>query len=175
MLVERDLKTMHRLIHQCAKWHVDHIATYGDPFETGSARPLDFGHWVAHKLEQLSDYKIRHGEAVAIGISLDTTYSHLTGMLKEGDWQNILTLFHKLGLPIAIPEMVPNATGKDLFEEISSGLEEFREHIGGPLTLIMLEGIGKPAEINEVDNSLMIRSIETLNAFSRQKLKTQEI
>ncbi|MCH7475198.1 MAG: 3-dehydroquinate synthase, partial [Gemmatimonadetes bacterium] len=79
MLVERDLKTMHRLIHQCAKWHVDHIGTYGDPFETGSARPLDFGHWVAHKLEQLSDYKIRHGEAVAIGISLDTTYSHLTG------------------------------------------------------------------------------------------------
>src|SRR5438309_10693375 len=59
---------MKRLIFRCAELHLDHIAGAGDPFERGSARPLDFGHWSAHKMEQLSDYKIRHGEAVAIGI-----------------------------------------------------------------------------------------------------------
>lgn len=166
LLLARDPRTMHRLIYWCAKWHVDHIGTGGDPFETGSARPLDFGHWAAHKLEQLSGYQIRHGEAVAVGISLDATYSLMTGMLPRGDWRCILTLFQQLGLPTAIPATAPNATGQDMFEEIASGLEEFREHIGGPLTLIMLEGIGKPVEIYEVDHALMIKSIETLRAFS---------
>ena len=72
---------MKRLIHRCAELHLDHIATSGDPFELGSARPLDFGHWAAHKLEQLSNFQIRHGEAVAIGIALDVIYSRQTGLL----------------------------------------------------------------------------------------------
>ena len=55
------------LIQRCAELHLDHIAASGDPFESGSARPLDFGHWAAHKLEQLSHFGISHGEAVAIG------------------------------------------------------------------------------------------------------------
>src|SRR5213075_808681 len=62
-----DSEAMQRLIFRCAELHVNHIATSGDPFEFGSSRPLDFGHWAAHKLEQLSEYKLRHGEAVAIG------------------------------------------------------------------------------------------------------------
>src|SRR3954470_2197137 len=52
-------KAMQRLIHRCADLHLNHIATSGDPFEFGSARPLDFGHWAAHQLEQLSGYRIR--------------------------------------------------------------------------------------------------------------------
>src|SRR3989449_5136220 len=47
---------MQQLIYRCAELHVNHIATSGDPFEFRSARPLDFGHWAGHKLEQLSDY-----------------------------------------------------------------------------------------------------------------------
>src|SRR5207249_4231810 len=74
-------EAMQRLIYRCAELHLEHIATSGDPFEFGSARPLDFGHWAAHKLEQLSDYRIRHGEAVAIGIALDTIYSRQIGLL----------------------------------------------------------------------------------------------
>jgi 3-dehydroquinate synthase len=72
---------MKRLIQRCAELHLDHIATGGDPFELGSARPLDFGHWSAHKLEQLSNFQIRHGEAVAIGIALDVVYSRQIGLL----------------------------------------------------------------------------------------------
>ena len=50
----------------------------------GSARPLDFGHWAAHKLESLTRNQLRHGEAVAIGIALDTRYSVLAGLLPAG-------------------------------------------------------------------------------------------
>ena len=65
------------LIRRCAELHLRQIATGGDPFEKGGARPLDFGHWAAHKLETLTDHAIRHGEAVAIGIALDARYSVL--------------------------------------------------------------------------------------------------
>ena len=72
---------MSRMIRRCAELHLDHIATGGDPFEMGSARPLDFGHWAAHKLEQLSRFRLCHGEAVAIGIALDVTIPLLTRFL----------------------------------------------------------------------------------------------
>src|SRR5262245_54043234 len=80
-LREFDAECMQRLIYRCAELHVNHIATAGDPFEMGSARPLDFGHWAAHKLEQISDYKLRHGEAVAVGIAVDVVYSRRLGFL----------------------------------------------------------------------------------------------
>src|SRR5580658_182781 len=72
---------MKRLIRRCAELHLNHIAAGGDPFEKGSARPLDFGHWSAHKLEQLSHFRISHGEAVAIGMGIDVLYSRLAGLL----------------------------------------------------------------------------------------------
>ena len=74
-LAARDTKAMEYLIYRCCQLHLDHIADYGDPFEMGSSRPLDFGHWAAHKLEHLTDYRLRHGEAVAIGMALDCTLS----------------------------------------------------------------------------------------------------
>ncbi|HEY8947012.1 MAG TPA: 3-dehydroquinate synthase, partial [Polyangiaceae bacterium] len=54
-------------IQRAARIHLAHIAEGGDPFELGSNRPLDYGHWAAHKLEILSGHALRHGEAVAIG------------------------------------------------------------------------------------------------------------
>ena len=48
-------------------------------------RPLDFGHWSAHKLEQLTCNEVNHGEAVAIGVALDTRYSILSGHLPAGE------------------------------------------------------------------------------------------
>ena len=44
------------MIRRCAELHMRQIAHGGDPFETGSARPLDYGHWSAHKLESLTKH-----------------------------------------------------------------------------------------------------------------------
>ena len=65
-----DLATFERpamatMIRRCAELHMHQIGQGGDPFETGSARPLDYGHWSAHKLENLTRHHVRHGEAVA--------------------------------------------------------------------------------------------------------------
>ncbi|MBV9614469.1 MAG: 3-dehydroquinate synthase [Ktedonobacteraceae bacterium] len=164
-LVDRDMQAMSEVIYRCAQLHLEHIATSGDPFETGSSRPLDFGHWAAHKLEQLSDYMLRHGEAVAIGIALDSTYSYLQGRLPERDWQRILDLFLALGLAIYTRELSLHLHERNDLRCIFSGLQEFREHLGGQLTLPLLECIGHATEIHEVDEQAMIRSIALLEKY----------
>ena len=88
---------MSELIRRTAELHLEHIATSGDPFELGSARPLDFGHWAAHKLESLTEHRLRHGEAVAIGIALDTLYSARAGLLPAAAVERVLDLLARLG------------------------------------------------------------------------------
>jgi len=67
------------LVRRAALLHLEHIANAGDPFELGSARPLDYGHWSAHRLEIASGHELRHGEAVAIGMLLDARYAERSG------------------------------------------------------------------------------------------------
>lgn len=142
-------EAMRRLIYRCAELHVNHIATSGDPFEFGSARPLDFGHWAAHKLEQLSGYEIRHGEAVAIGISIDTLYSRNMGFLDPESCQRILNLIRALGFQQYSPHLVEKDTEGEY--TVIRGLEEFREHLGGRLTVTLVKGIGRGFEVNDMD------------------------
>jgi 3-dehydroquinate synthase len=166
-LVNRDLAAMQPIIRRSAELHLDHIASSGDPFELGSSRPLDFGHWAAHKLEFLSDYRIRHGEAVGIGIALDSTYSWLSGLLAETDWRRIIDLLLALRLPVYAPELGahildvhhPDASHP---RSVLRGLTEFREHLGGELTISLLRGIGDALDVHEIDTARMIKSITEL-------------
>ena len=174
-LVDRDMQTMLWLIYRCAQLHLDHITTSGDPFEFGSSRPLDFGHWAAHKLEQLSDYTLRHGEAVAIGIALDSTYSYLKGLLPQRDWQRILGLLSASGLAVYTRELSPHLYDQRDNRCIFTGLQEFREHLGGQLTLPMLERIGQGIEVNEVDEQTMRRSMTLLEEYqSTQRMEKRQ-
>jgi 3-dehydroquinate synthase len=158
-LANRDMPAMRFLIKRCAKMHLDHIAS-GDPFEMGSSRPLDFGHWSAHKLEQLSNFTVRHGEAVALGIALDSAYSYISGRLSESDAKSIVALLRKVGFAIIHPLM--EITGNN--SPVLKGLNEFREHLGGELTIMLLDGIGKGVEVHELDTNLLIQAGEWLKA-----------
>jgi len=159
-LSEFEPAAMQQLIYRCAELHVNHIATAGDPFEFGSARPLDFGHWSAHKLEQLSEYKIRHGEAVAIGIALDTIYSQKIGLLDDASAQRVLRLLDVLGFELYANELLHSDSEGSLL--VLSGLEEFREHLGGELTITLLKSIGKGVEVHEVRLPIVIEAIHEL-------------
>jgi 3-dehydroquinate synthase len=156
------------LIYRCAELHLQHIATSGDPFESGSARPLDFGHWSAHKLEQLSGYRLRHGEAVAIGIALDTTYSCLSGFLSEPEWRRVLRLLLQVGFAVHAPELSERRDQRDHPRCILQGLREFREHLGGELTITLLERIGRGFEAHAIDEPRMVQSIALLERLGRR-------
>lgn len=160
VMAMRNMDAMQYQVKRCAELHLQHIAS-GDPFEMGSSRPLDFGHWSAHKLEQLSNFSVRHGEAVAMGIALDSTYSYLSGRLPKKDLERILPLLQTLGFSLIHHEMDINGEHSPLLE----GLNEFREHLGGQLTITLLRGIGHSEEVHEMDTELLRKASEWLNHY----------
>jgi 3-dehydroquinate synthase len=163
-IVNRDMDAMRYQIKRCAELHLQHIAG-ADPFESGSSRPLDFGHWSAHKLEQLSRFSIRHGEAVAIGIALDTVYSFLSGRLKEESMRRVLKVLGALGFPLTDPLLEVSDDKSPLME----GLNEFREHLGGQLTIMLLRDIGVGEEVHEIDTALVRKASEWIKEYSLAK------
>lgn len=167
-LQKRAQEPMEKLIYECAKLHLEHISNSGDPFESGSSRPLDFGHWSAHKLEQLTNYELRHGEAVAIGIALDVTYSYLKGMIIESEWKMILETLKRCGFKLFVPELKVNLDNPSKETSLLHGLQEFREHLGGKLTIMLLEGIGKGVEVHEVDFNLYKKAIGILEEVEKE-------
>jgi 3-dehydroquinate synthase len=161
-------EAMKHLIRRSAELHLNHIATGGDPFEMGSARPLDFGHWAAHKLEQMTGYRLRHGEAVAIGIALDVFYAVRRGLLDRVEAERILRLLEQLGFTLFDPEL--RAVGSSGSLAVLEGLEEFREHLGGELTITLLEGIGRGIEVHEMDLAEVRRALDDLEERHRARL-----
>ncbi len=155
---KRQLDVAIPVIRKSAELHLRHITEGGDPFELVSARPLDFGHWAAHKLEQMTRFRLRHGEAVAIGLALDTLYSVETGLLPEAAGRRVLDCLAGLGFSL-YDEAMADTTA------LLRGLDEFREHLGGELTIAMLTGIGAAINIHEMPPDAVVRSIERLAAL----------
>tara|TARA_R110001592_G_scaffold39449_6_gene129847 strand:+ start:1802 stop:2911 length:1110 start_codon:yes stop_codon:yes gene_type:complete len=146
------------VIRESAKHHFDHITCNGDPFERGDARPLDFGHWAAHKLEQMSGYAIRHGAAVAIGLAIDVTYARLQGWLGEIPHERILHTLETLGFELRHPLLAEKAA-------LMGGLAEFQEHLGGVRSIPMIRDIGDAFEVHEIDDAIMAQALDWLRAW----------
>lgn len=155
-----DPATLEACVETSALLHARHIATGGDPFETGSSRPLDFGHWAAHKLEALSGYELSHGPAVAVGLALDTLYSARTGRLDAADAERVLKVLDGLRLEVYHPALdwLDGGGRRRVFD----GLDEFREHLGGELTVLLLAGLGHGVDVHEFDEALLGQCIDEL-------------
>ena len=150
--IRQRLEVSREVIADSARWHLQHITRGGDPFEMLEARPLDYGHWSAHKLEIMSNFELRHGEAVGIGVAIDTLYSAKVHGLSHEDAWRVIHCLHDLGL-LCVHEALERT------EELFAGLEEFRQHLGGRLTITMLNGIGKPINVHEIEKDAMRQSI----------------
>ncbi|MFK7909794.1 MAG: 3-dehydroquinate synthase [Akkermansiaceae bacterium] len=152
--------TLEEAVERSALLHASHIAYGGDPFETGSSRPLDFGHWAAHKMEQLTDFELTHADAVGVGVALDSLYSWKTGRLDEASAMRILRVLKQLKLPTwhASLEMKADDGTRAVFK----GLDEFREHLGGQLTVLLLKDLGKGEDVHAMDRDLLDECIDWL-------------
>lgn len=147
-------------VRRSAELHADHIVANGDPFETGTARPLDFGHWAAHRLESLSGYRIRHGQAVAIGLALDGCYAESVQLISTAERQRIHRALRTAGLRIWHPLLESrDSTGR---LAVLEGIEHFREHLGGTLSVTFPSGIGDRIELHELDEERIRRAIQSL-------------
>ena len=158
----RDLPTIRRILQRCALLHLDHIATSGDPYELGTARPLDYGHWAAHKLELMSKHRLSHGHAVAIGIALDAFYAARVGLLPQKEADRLVALLRACGLPTFAPEL--SRTDRRDRLAVLAGLEDFRAHLGGELAVTLPAPFGSRREIHAVDPARMAECISALAA-----------
>jgi len=153
-------EALEKVVQRSAELHVEHIATGGDPFELGSARPLDFGHWAAHKLEQISKFAVSHGEAVAIGMAVDLVYSRMQGILDAETCERVLQLIERVGFATYSPHLFEN--GRSGEPAILEGIEEFREHLGGELTVTLVPKIGEKIEVHEMNRVKILNALVEL-------------
>lgn len=172
-LARLETEPVERAIRRSAELHVDHIATGGDPFEYGSARPLDFGHWVAHKLEQVSDFSVTHGEAVAIGMGVDLLYSVRIGLLDRATAERILSLIEAVGFALWSDclDRIDPSSGKPV---ILAGLEEFREHLGGRLTITLVPAIGEKTEVHSIKEGAVLAALGDLRERAVSSILSQK-
>ena len=163
----RDFPAMQRLVKRCAEIHLEHIRDGGDPFEYGRARPLDFGHWSAHKLEILSDFRISHGEAVATGVVLDSIYAEKKGWITAAELTLIRDGLARSGFRLWFDELDQrDTTGAPA---VFGGLRDFQEHLGGELTVTFPRGLGARQEVHEIDLALMESAVQELRTFTRAR------
>jgi 3-dehydroquinate synthase len=164
----RHMKFAQTAIHRSCMLHLRHITAGGDPFEMLEARPLDFGHWSAHRLEPLTQFQLRHGEAVALGVAIDCIYSSRMFGFPEQDTLRVCRCLSQLGMHLWHPLLLPA-------ERLMQGLEEFRQHLGGRLTITMLRRIGEPINVHEIDAVVMKESIELLQEYDSRCQKRDDI
>jgi 3-dehydroquinate synthase len=78
-----------------------------DPYEKGIRAALNLGHTVGHAVELVSQFKLRHGEAVAIGTVVEAKYAERIGIAEQGLADKIARTMSTLGLPTQIPDDMP--------------------------------------------------------------------
>ncbi|WP_018276646.1 3-dehydroquinate synthase [Teredinibacter turnerae] len=163
----REPRATHHLIKRCAQLHLNQICLGGDPFEQGSARPLDYGHWSAHKLESLTKHALSHGEAVAIGMALDALYAVEIGLMNQAACDQVLAVIQGLGFNLWDDALISaDAQGNS---ELLVGLEEFRQHLGGRLCITLLTDIGKTLEASEIDTEALLRARDKLAVQAKRE------
>lgn len=115
-----------------------------NPYEEEVCRLPDFGHEFGHALESASRYRLRHGEAVAIGMALSTRLAVEAGRLPDEDGARLLTQLTKVGLPVFDPLCTPDRLWRWLREDIST-------HKGGAPHLVVPTRIGSGGFIHRAE------------------------
>ena len=95
-----------------------------------------------------------------MGLAVDITYSAKIGLIKKSSAERCLQLLEKLGFRLYDERLLCDGENKNM--AILEGLEEFREHLGGKLTITLIQGIGEGVEVHAMDKVLILQSLESL-------------
>ena len=107
-----------------------------DPYEKGLRAALNLGHTVGHAVELVSGFELRHGEAVAIGMTVEASYAERIGVAEHGLSQRIADVLSRLGLPIEVPEELSP-------EEIIRAMRLDKKKDAAVIRFALPAGIGK--------------------------------
>ena len=120
-----------------------------DPYEGGQREVLNLGHTIGHAVEKVSDYQLRHGEAVAIGMVAEARLAERIGMAEHGLADKIAETCKLIGLPVEIPGNLP-------LEELLEAMKVDKKRQGAKVKFAL------PVKIGEVRPGVEIGELEKL-------------
>jgi shikimate kinase/3-dehydroquinate synthase len=95
------------IVREAAAVKIDVVQT--DPYEQGRRAVLNLGHTFGHAFERLSNYQLRHGEAVSMGMAVATRLAMHLEHCPPDVGQRIIGLLDHLGLPTTLPDYAAEA------------------------------------------------------------------
>jgi shikimate kinase/3-dehydroquinate synthase len=120
-----------------------------DPYEKGFRAALNLGHTVGHAVESVSGYRLRHGEAVAIGMVSEAKLAEKLGLAGKGLSVRIADALSAIGLPTRIPEDLPN-------EDIIRAIRFDKKKAAGLIRFTL------PVDIGRVQVNVEVKDLELL-------------
>lgn len=126
-----------------------------DPYEQGERAALNLGHTIGHAIEQASNYHIRHGEAVSIGMVAATRLSERSGIAQSGLAEHVASWLRGLGLPTCLP---PEIDPQQIFELI----QKDKKKRAGRVRFVL------PVKVGEVRHGIPLElDLQTLREVTR--------
>ena len=125
-----------------------------DPFERGRRAVLNLGHTFGHALELVSEYTLRHGEAVAIGMVAAAGMAAELGRCEPALAERITGLIDRLGLPISAP-------GYDV-DAVLAAMGHDKKRAGKKLRFVIPQGLGDVVVIDDPGEDVVRRAIQRI-------------
>lgn len=128
-----------------------------DELEQAQRKILNFGHTIGHAIEALSfqtDYPLRHGEAVNIGMIAETKISNMIGLLSDAETKEIIEKLNATGLPVS----VKNINVKEIVNKIVKDKKNSHNQI----KWVLLKHIGEAVYDQIVEENIIVEALETI-------------
>jgi 3-dehydroquinate synthase len=126
-----------------------------DPFERGRRSTLNLGHTFAHAIEQVSGYKVRHGEAVAMGLVAAANLSARLGYCSFALQERITLALSKVGLPTRIPKSL-------VAESLLKAMGSDKKRVAGQLRFVLLHEVGQAFVTDAVPEAALLATLREI-------------
>lgn len=136
-----DIPFFKKLVYESCQ--VKRKVVEADPYEKGMRRMLNFGHTIGHAIEVIENYKMPHGEAVALGMVVESLISYKLGKIEESEFDEIYRLLKAMGYSLKISE---NVTESRMLEVMRFDKKAKKR----TPRFVILDGIGKVESFKDI-------------------------
>jgi 3-dehydroquinate synthase len=155
--------TLRELVERAIRVKVDVVV--GDLRETGGddghpgREVLNYGHTLAHAVERASGYRVRHGEAVSLGMVFVAEVARLAGRLDVETAARHETALARVGLPVRLAEVMAPAPE---FEDLLATMRVDKKARGSRIRFVVLDGLARPTVLSDPDQAVLRAAYDKL-------------
>ena len=163
-LLKKYKDLLYELVKEAVSLKVDIVLK--DPWESGLRKVLNFGHSIGHALEVRVGYQdLSHGEAVALGMLIETKISRNRGICSEEFEEKIRKILSFLPSSLSFPrkresifKYIKNIDYNQFWETLTLDKKNYQ----GRITFILPEALGKVSLIDNITKEEVIKALEEL-------------